>query len=116
MRRAFLALILGLGFTALICLAINIPLAGLLIFALLAPGAIPWASFAPTANGDSIPLLFGTNALFYSILAYLLIFFRFRNVSDKTYFHYPSVDSARFRAFRPCVHTSSESTLAGWNG
>jgi len=83
MSRAFLALILGLGFTALICLAINIPVAGLLIFALLAPGAIPWSSFAETANGDSIPLLFGTNVLFYSMLAYALIFFRFRNVLDK---------------------------------
>jgi hypothetical protein len=83
MSRALLALVLGLGFTALACLAINIPVLGLFIFVLLAPGAVPGIILDKTTIGDSVPLLLGANVLFYSIMAYGLIFSRLRTALPK---------------------------------
>lgn len=80
MNRIFLAFLLGLGITALVCLAVNIPVAGFFLAGLLMPGAMPAIIFPTLVSWDSVPLLLAANVLFYSTLAYTFILLRFRGV------------------------------------
>jgi hypothetical protein len=80
MSRIYVALLFGLGITALICLAVNIPFAGFFLAGLLAPGGMFAVIFPVLVKWDSVPLLLAANVLFYSTVAYGLILLRFLHV------------------------------------
>ena len=72
--RLILALLAGVGFTALIALALNIPSPiALFISLLLLPGGLLASAFVPAPRLESPLLAFLFNACFYSITAYLLL-------------------------------------------
>jgi hypothetical protein len=78
--RVCISLLSGLGLTSLVCLLLNIPWASLFLSALFIPGAIALNILLRSANWDSIPALLGANAVFYSIVALVVILLRFRDI------------------------------------
>jgi hypothetical protein len=78
--RICISILGGLGLTSLVCLLLNIPWANFFLFALFTPGAIVLNILPRSANWDSVPALLGANAVFYSILALVVILLRFRSI------------------------------------
>ncbi len=78
--RICVSLLSGLGFTSVVCLLLNIPLANFFLSALFIPGAIVLSILSRSENWDSIPALLGSNFVVYSFLALGAILLRFRNI------------------------------------
>ncbi len=74
-----MALLSGMGFTFLVCLLLNIPVANLFLSALFVPGAIVLSILLGSQNWESIPALLGVSSVVYSIVALVVILLRFRN-------------------------------------
>jgi len=66
--RVCASLLAGVGFVSALCLSLNIPVIGLVLFALFAPGAIAVAGFI--GEWGSFAVLLGANVLIYSTLAF----------------------------------------------
>jgi hypothetical protein len=79
--KVFASLLAGLGFVSLLCLSINIPILGLFLSLLFAPGAIVMT----VAKLDSYIVLLVVNFAIYSLLAFCVILFRLRSLPEEEF-------------------------------